>query len=142
MLSVYKTKKLILSALICLLFSLLFGQARSATPGCLVGISIYYNLTSSGTTEVYGKEFYRRATNDVIDCGAATNQNISYVNQSDITTRAGVKCTGYFGNNPSTGTAIEFTTVHQCPIDDYIPYILLTMIPILFYFSRKMVILN
>ena len=140
-------KKLSLRSLVFTFFFLVFSQVSFATPGCRYPPYIFYVINQSAPQD--GKEYYTRdkyqLVTSTVDCSTTANQNLSYIKSSEITLRSStIDCRTYLGGSNAyyRGTAIEFTIVYHCPIDDYIPYILLAILPAAFYFSRKRMVFN
>ena len=141
MLQLSQTKKLIFSTFICLCLSILFSQAVRAIPGCQYMGRIYYNRQATPPNRIY--EYYTDEYwiqfSSVTNCNSPSNASATYVLSGEVSSRSatGGRCYVKYSNTNTQGTAVSFTRTHQCPIDDYIPFVLLLMLPVSFMFSRR-----
>jgi hypothetical protein len=113
---------------ICMLLILILccGIKLKAGQGCLIGGKIYYGQT--GTT-LLGKYLYDpNLSYDVYSGICSPGDYAIYASQTtqEKTLGFAIDC-GYTGDidlNPSRGKVWNFDEV-QCPLDDYIPFLLL-----------------
>ncbi|TCO30813.1 hypothetical protein EV200_101252 [Pedobacter psychrotolerans] len=133
-------KKRSLRSLVFTFFFLVFSQVTLATPGCRFGANIYYSMTiDADGSERYDSKFYKQVDGS-IDCTANANKTIQYVLLSQVTTRASsIVCRTPFGGGGAflRGVAINFTTVYQCSLDDYIWVMVIAVGGIAFVMLRK-----
>ena len=146
MLPLNQTKKLIFSTFICLCLSILFSQAVKAIPGCRYMSRMYYNLVANppnNTYEYYTDEYWV-ISNTAFDCNSPAYQNYTYILTKDTGSRnsKGGRCYVNYSNGNVLGMGYSFAKTYQCPIDDYVPYLLFALLPLSFYFSRKRLLLS
>ena len=130
----------------CLCALMFINQKVVAAPGCRYQGRIYYNRTASPPNPMY--EYYTNESwiefSSATTCNAPGNESTIYVLNSETISRLpkGGFCLVYYGNTYLIGKGITFPETHQCPIDDYVPYLLFALLPLSFYFSRKRVLFS
>lgn len=117
--------------IIILLTLCAFFTSASAVDGCLSsdGERFYYKLRSSPPNSTY--EYYDGWYYTVLTPAQSGNCKVNGIEEYVLTTERsprtarGRRC--YIaGSNSITGTAYSYLRVYQCPIDDYIPLLVLS----------------
>lgn len=152
MFPLFQAKKLIPCAFICVLFCLIFNQRVKADAGCRYtgggSDRVYYRTTTVGTPnntyEYFTNEYWIQFSSSV-SCNSSPYQTSTYVKSAEVTTRTdakGGRCYVNFANSYALGTPVTFVRTYQCPIDDYIPFLLLIMLPVSIGFVRRKYLVN
>ena len=136
-----QTKKLIFSTLVCLCAIILINETAAAAPGCQYMGRVYYNRMGNppnSNYEYYTDEYWIQFSSKT-SCNSPANASATYVLSGEISSRSatGGRCYVDYANANTRGTAVNFTRTNQCPIDDYLPFVLLLMVPVSFAFSRR-----
>ncbi|MFW0717071.1 hypothetical protein [Pedobacter sp. N23S346] len=139
-----QTRKLIFSTLVCLCAIILINETAVAAPGCQYMGRVYYKRMSNPPNQIYEyfTDEYWIQFSSKTSCNSPSNASATYVLSSEISSRSatGGRCYVSYANANTRGTAVNFTRTYQCPIDDYMPFVLLLMLPISFAFSRQRII--
>lgn len=144
----FQVKKLISVVFICVLFCLLVNHNAKGDAGCRFtggGIDrVYYRTTTVGapnnTYEYFTNEYWIQFSSS-LSCNSSPYQTSTYVKSSEVTPRAdakGGRCYVNYSGNFALGSPVTFARTYQCPVDGYIPLLVLLILPISIGFIRTM----
>ncbi|WP_029282928.1 hypothetical protein [Pedobacter sp. R20-19] len=141
MLLLNKTKKHVYSMLISLCVCALFSQNVHAANGCRYQGRVYYNRATNPPNNKY--EYYTNESwiqfSSNTSCNSVGNQSATYVLSSTVTNRTakGGRCYVNYANTYTIGSAVTFPRTYQCPIDNLIIYLMIAILPLVYYSFRK-----